>query len=264
MANGVCKLTGIRGRYVKSHLIPKALTYPGPEGPPFYQGGSGRFSTRRWDSWYDPKLVVAEGETILADLDDWAVKFLRKQHLVWSGWGPMQTLAPSQKLPFGDGWGLRQIEVENPTRLRLFFHSLLWRAAASGLPEFAEIAVSVKDLELLRTIVAEGVPAPVSFYPITLTQLSTRGDVHNLSPISQEKPVPGIDDQRDRLIPIFRFYFDGLIAHFHRHAKDDGYTASLGAIMVGLEKTLRVVTLPYEGSFQQENLNIVIAETRYR
>jgi len=32
MANGVCKLTGQPGRFVRSHLIPFALTKPDMEG----------------------------------------------------------------------------------------------------------------------------------------------------------------------------------------------------------------------------------------
>jgi hypothetical protein len=63
------------------------------------------------------------------------------------------------------------------------------------------------------------------------------------------------------LIPIFRFYFDGLIVHFHRHAEDDGYTKSLGQVMVGHDRKLSVATVPYDQSFQHENLQIVLAET---
>lgn len=53
MANGRCKLIGTKGKFVKSHLIPKALTRHEEPGLPLIQGGSGKRRKLRWDSWYD-------------------------------------------------------------------------------------------------------------------------------------------------------------------------------------------------------------------
>jgi hypothetical protein len=79
MANGTCRLTGTKGKFVKSHLIPKALTRPEEPGLPLIQGGSGKRARKRWDSWYDSELVTREGEDILSALDDWAIRYLRSQ-----------------------------------------------------------------------------------------------------------------------------------------------------------------------------------------
>jgi hypothetical protein len=263
----ICKLTGTTGVYVKSHLIPKAVTRPEAPGLPLIQGGSGRRAVRRWDSWYDKGLVTKEGEAILSDLDDWAIRHLRAERLIWSGWGPMTALGSFHNRIPGTPWGVRKVKVDDPKKLRLFFLSLLWRAAASQLHEFSEIDLPASDLDKLAKMIVRQDPDPIDFYPATLTQLSTLGMIHNMAPIAQVKLVPELSDFPDessgREIPIFRFYFDGLIAHVHRHASDDGHTKRLGDFFVGADRKLTVSTVSYEHSFERENLSYVIAETVY-
>lgn len=162
-------------------------------------------------------------------------------------------------------WGIRKVKVDEPNKLRLFFLSLLWRAAASGLPEFSEVQLPADELDKLgKMIVGQNAPA-ISFYPTILTQLSTMGIIHNMTPLAQVKHVPELVDppgeSTKRDIPIFRFYFDGLIAHVHRHASDDGYTQSLGDFVVGADSELTLTTVTYEHSFEHENLSCVMAET---
>lgn len=268
ITEGVCKLTGARGKFVDSHLIPKALTRPEEPGLPFLQGGSGKYAERRWSSWYDPQLVTAEGEKILAEYDDWAISFLRSKRLVWSGWGPMREFTDSthHKVP-GTPYGKRRVSVEQPDMLRLFILSLLWRAAASTLREFAEVELPAGDLSVLGTMLQNKDPGSIDFYPATLIQLSTVGIAHNMVPIADVKRVPAISDERSeepgRNIPIFRFYFEGLIIHVHRYSSDDGYAASLPTLMVGAGSELDVTTITYEASFEHSNLMTVMSETIY-
>ena len=265
MATDTCKLTGAKGRFVKSHLIPKALTRPEAPGLPLIQRGSGRRQKIRWDSWYDSKLVTRQGEDILSDLDDWAIRYLRDQKLIWSGWGPMTVLGSYHTPIPGTPWGLRKIKVDDPDRLRLFFLSLLWRAAASELPEFSEVVMPAVDLDQLRKMLVSQSLEPISFYPIVLTQLSTMGIIHNMTPLAQVKHIPELagpqDEPTARDIPIFRFYFYGLVAHVHRHAVDDGYSKKLGDFFVGAAGELTVTTVTYQHSFEHENLSYVMAET---
>jgi hypothetical protein len=95
---------------------------------------------------------------------------------------------------------------------------------------------------------------PLDFYPAQLIQLYTQGEIHNHTPIVQTKIIPAYDAMPERQIPIFRFYFDGLVAHIHRHASDDGYTAGQGILTVGYSDKLAVAALPYETSFQRNIL----------
>ena len=149
------------------------------------------------------------------------------------------------------------LEGVNRGRLRLFFLTLLWRAAATTLPEFSEVELPSGDLEHLRQMICLGNVEPISFYPAQLTQLSTIGVIHNHAPIAQIKKIPSLDSTPPRDMPIFRFYFDGLIVHIHRHSSDDGYTADIGNFIVGAEETLLINTQTYEKSYQQLNLELV-------
>jgi hypothetical protein len=153
-----------------------------------------------------------------------------------------------------NGWGIKTVEVPEPAKLRMFLYSLLWRGAATSLREFQEVVLSNGDLERLRLALVTGELPTIDFYPASLIQISTRGDIHNHSPIAQTKTTPAIGSEPERKIPIFRFYLDGLIVHFHRQSKDDGYAESLGPLIVGNEKRVTISTVTYEKSFQRENL----------
>jgi len=258
---GICKLTGTEGVFVDSHLIPKALTKPEQKGLPFIQYCSGAPPRKRWSSWYDPQLVTQAGEMILGAIDTWAVAELRKHKLVWSGWKDSRTLGSLHHSITGTPWGIRKLEGINRARLRFFFLTLLWRAAATTLPEFSEVDLPREDLEQLRQMICLGNVEPISFYPAQLTQLSTKGVIHNHAPIAQIKKIPSLDSATPpRDMPIFRFYFDGLIAHIHRHSSDDGYSADLGDLIVGAKETLVINTQTYEESTQQMNMELVISE----
>jgi hypothetical protein len=120
-SEGVCKLTGIHGKYVKSHIIPLALTRPSIKGNSFIQIGYKQRPKTRWSSWYDPTLVTKDGEKYLADLDTWAIKELRSNKLVWSGWGDENALDKRLYRSI-DTVGIRVLW--NRSRLRLFFLSI--------------------------------------------------------------------------------------------------------------------------------------------
>ena len=156
---GICALTEEEGECIEAHLIPKVLTRPSHPGKPLLQHGSGKKPNISWDSWYD-KLVTIQGEHILTEFDTWAIRQLRAQKLVWSGWGNTQTLAEHYSPLPGSPWGVKRISGLNSHRLRLFFLSLLWRAAATFRYEFAEVELSTVDLETLRIMLVERSSTP--------------------------------------------------------------------------------------------------------
>ena len=47
-----------------------------------------------------------------------------------------------------EGFGLREVQCTNPSELRLFFLSLLWRAVATSRPEFSDVNLAPGELEL--------------------------------------------------------------------------------------------------------------------
>ena len=262
----MCQLTGKSGKYVNSHIIPKALTRPKEVGAPFVQGGEGLRPVRRWSSWTDTGLVIRKGEDILEALDTWAIPVLRTHHLVWSGWGDADSFPANQTIIDSEKRGYRIIEGIDPRKLRLFLLSLLWRAAASKISEMSRVTLPEADLRYLSSLLISGDPGPIAFYPAQIIQLSTRGPVHNHTPIEQHKTIPSfVEGISETEIPIFRFYFDGLIIHFHRHANDDGYTKSLGNLVAGASSNLSVTMIPYNISFQREVLGRIVneAETKF-
>ena len=263
----LCKLTGQRGKFVESHLIPKALTKPDESGSAFIQAEIGRRPVRRWSSWYDKQLVIQSGEDVLSFLDGWAIPELRKHKLIWSGWGPAQILPDVQMLagiwaatPMNSNWGYRVIKGINPLRLRLFFLSLLWRAAATDRSEFSQVAIPSDDLEKLRLMLVNGNPDPLSFYPTELCQFSTMEVIHNHAPITMLKTIKNHEEEEKFDVPMFRFYLDGMMAHMHRKASNIDRTAWFGSSIVGAGDELVVANVPFETSFQNEDLRRVIAD----
>jgi hypothetical protein len=199
-----------------------------------------------------------EGEAILAELDSWAIAQLRKHQLVWSGWGPIQSLSGDHDRIGDTGFGLRKVTNIDGKKLRLFFLSLLWRAAASSHPGFSEVTVETEDLEKLRIMLLAGDAGSPSYFSIQLTQISTLGPSQNLAPLARIKTIPAYEDVPEKLVPYFRFYFDGLAAHIHRQDNDDA--KELGAMVVGQTDTLALTTVTYAESFQRKNLGLLMAE----
>jgi len=261
MPEGVCRLTGEKGKFVKCHLIPKALTRPEKPGLPLIQSASGKHAIKRFDSWYDRKLVTRKGEDVFRDHDTWAIKFLRKEKLLWSGWGPRNSIEDKVHTMPGTPWGLRLIQSKDCDQLRLYFLSLLWRAGATDLSEFSEIKISSDDLEKIGDLLMAGDAGDFCYFPITLTQLSTKGAIHNLAPIVQIKTLPDLDGQGEVEVQIFRFYMDGLIAHIHPPTHPRTLFEGWGDFVVAASENIRIHTVTYESSWERENLNIVQSET---
>lgn len=259
MKEGICKLTGEPGKFVKAHIIPKALTLHASAGKPIVQAGERQRPVKRWDSWYDPQLVTRAGEDILADYDTWAVNELRKHRLIWSSWGPMKSLSVNDSERIADSpYGIRRITGVDTLKLRLFYLSLLWRAAASNRPEFRNVNVKPADLRRLRRMVRDGDPYPLGFYSVSLTQLSTIGPAHNHGPMKDRKATKPWVEHGGPRVPILRFYFDGLVAHMQRSIKE---VEALGPLVLGVEPSRVVLsTVTFEASWQRSNLRNVTAD----
>lgn len=258
---GRCKLTGHQGKFVASHLIPKALTRPQTKGSPFIEAGMGKRPVRRWDSWFDTRLVIQKGEDILSEIDNWAIRELRHNQLIWSGITAEEPLREHEIIP-GTDWGVRLISGLDLQKLRLFFLSLLWRAAATERPEFSEVALPPDDLERLRLILLSRESFPAAFYPIQLTQLATVGVAHNQVPVRMTKRILATEGGPEKSVTFFRFYLEGLIAHIHCQASDNGETEELGPLVVGAADTLVISTVPFEASAQKANLVLLMNDSR--
>jgi hypothetical protein len=240
------------GKFVKSHLIPLAFSAPS-NGRYFIDGAPGGRPTRRPTSWYDRELVTRSGEDILADLDSFAVTELRKARLVWSGWGK-ETFITDNIIQYPDSEQLvRLVPNLDVLKLRVFFLSLLWRAAASDMPQFANIELQECELEQLRLMVLNQNPDPLSFFPVHLTQIVTRGARHNLGPLKMTTPIDAGAGNGPLMLNSYRFYFDGLIANIHTNISEKAH-AEASAIYVGGDDIVIANCIKFEDSFQASNM----------
>ena len=252
----MCRLTLSEGIFVKSHIIPRALTKPELNGHRLIQIESKKKRVIRHDSWYDSALVSEEGENILRDLDDFGVSELRRLGILWSAKYPIGKL----QLPFGQKTdhepGRLQLETVNETNLRRFFTSIIWRSAASDLADMADVKLPKSDLEKLRLEVVGLVDVDPFFYPIYLNFYCTTGPRHNLSPFVRFTNAPAPFNCYIRL------EMDGIVALTFPNASRSDIPLADRFGVVGFSRRLIVNSMPFEDSFGQRNLHAAIRDQR--
>lgn len=212
--SGTCALTGKTGAFVKSHIIPAALTRLSRTGEKHIEAEIGQRIKHRATSWYDNELVTRVGEDILADIDAKAIDVLRKYKLVWSGWSEDEQLMEDSALSENEG-SCRTAEIQGAEALQLFFLSILWRAAASKRPEFQKITLRQSELEDIRLRVLLKSPGQFSDYPVQLFQIGSSGIPHNRIPLLETKEVADSNSSPRETVDYVRIYCDGLVAHVH-------------------------------------------------
>ena len=136
-----CKLTGLPGTFVNAHIVPRAF-YPKGGGVRSYTSDGSRHPKRSRIGLYDDELVTHETEnTILKPIDDYGIGFLRQEVGDW--------IALDNPPPV-DGWLVHGFDF---VKVRAFFLSILWRAAASSAVE-PPLDLGVR-LEVLRQSLLE-------------------------------------------------------------------------------------------------------------
>ncbi|MGB5559916.1 MAG: hypothetical protein WBN04_18135 [Paracoccaceae bacterium] len=261
--NGTCKLTGEIGKLVKSHIIPAALTKPAYEGAMLFQHGPGRRAQKRRTSWYDQSIVTQKGEDLLKEIDTVGIRILRENRLVWSGFGPMESIRLDGKFDYIDPslieYGFRVIQVKNPEALRKFFLSLLWRASVSNLPEMAEVRLQEDIQTQIGHYLAGEIPLPIKFYPCTMVQHPQIGLIHNQTPTAGSKSFG--NEERAISYDTVRFYFDGLVLNFHFSDEENALDRFENNMTVGYSQELLVPCVPWNKSRQLEGVIFTAKES---
>lgn len=208
----------------------------------------------RYDSWFDKTIVTRKGEDIFELLDDFAIKELRRHKLVWSSWGDDELLLPLSHQESSESEGnWRYVEFSDPERMRLFCLSLLWRAAVTQQPGFDTITLSGERLEIIRSMLLSNRATPFNYFPINLVQLTTKGGWHNQTPIKQVVDYEEPDGTQSK-VGVYRFYMDGFIIRINDDLEDPIKDRHKG-VALGESQNQLVITIPYEGSFQNELIN---------
>lgn len=256
--SGCCALTGVHGKFVKCHILPQAFTRPEVKGEALYQSTKGKGERRRWSSWYDKMLVTREGEDILSNIDDAAIKMLRKHKLVWTSWTVFRP--HFEKIsPMLPDHGYRKVRLIDASTIIRFALSIAWRASASLLPDMVEAKLETEQEERLRKFVLGEPIFGTSPFPVSLTQISTVGIVHNQSPGVDEKQIFEVDSSKNQSVKIMRIYLDGLVMHVHlSQMPEEGVIGN--PIFLGSADDTLITSVTYEASHQYENLLHVMRE----
>ncbi|EMW3375367.1 hypothetical protein AAEY46_001592 [Yersinia enterocolitica] len=259
---GQCALTELSGKYVKAHIIPKALTTLTNTGKHAIQTGLNRKQTKRLDSWYDTNLVIETGEKILSDIDTKGISELRKYKLIWSGWDSKWEKLPQSEFAQydpSDALSLRSLQNIDINSLRVFFLSILWRSAASQRNEMSDITLSPNILEKLRLITLSKNAGQHYVYPIKFHQISTRGPLHNRTPILEDHPLlPEPGSLVEETIPICRLYFNGLVTHIILTEQPE-IAAKFSKLILGVDSDLIVLTKQYSNSRELSDVLEIIS-----
>lgn len=249
---GCCALTGSHGKFVKCHILPQAFTRPNTKGEALYQSSRGNGERRRWSSWYDKQLVTREGEDFLSDIDDVAIKLLRKHQLVWSGWIIFRPHFEKIALSLPDH-GYRTVKIADASSIIRFALSVAWRASASTLPDMAEAKLETEQEQRLKDFVLGKPIVGASPFPVSLTQISTLGMIHNQTPGVHDKKVFDPESDDDQFLKIMRIYIDGLVLHVHLSHIPQEQVAD-NPIYLGSSDHALITSVTYEASFQYENM----------
>ncbi len=252
---GRCKLTGTVGPFIKSHIIPRALSDNALDKTARIQyGGGDTRPSLKYTSWYDQELVTDEGEQKLAKFDDDAIKEFRRLGLVWRFFPPKSESWERHQITGTDS---EFITIRNtPSKeMRMFFLSLLWRAATSRREEFREIRLDVISREKLRKIVAGEVQPHDTDFPCVLVLMTTIGRSQVHSPLRSRLDIPEIFPGARNSEKIFRFFLDGLIVHIGRKSMDLGLSERWKYRNVGLSQDLTLIGRPYENSRQEKMID---------
>jgi hypothetical protein len=162
MESPVCKMCGHRSDFVKAHILPQSFYPERDRNKDRLSVLSSHPSERKRHSRtgiYDTRLVCAGCEQLFDPLDNYAAKLLIE------GVSAFRTVNHDrQPLAY-------QVDSYDHPKLKLFCLSLLWRAAASGQPEFASVNLGPYLLPL-TDMIRRGDPGNVDTFSTILCRFS--------------------------------------------------------------------------------------------
>lgn len=253
---GVCALTGNHGVYVKAHIIPLAVTRLEQVGLRVRQTGLDIIPGWRSTSWYDDQLVTQLGENILQSIDNEGINELKRNKLIWNGWDSKWNQLPNKYISqrINENLAVRKLSNLNVNSLRLLYLSILWRSISSNRKEMSY----VKDLcplkkELLRNIIINMDASDYFKFPMVFNQISTRGTLHNRTPIYEERNF------NDILIGCYRIYFNGLICSIY-DTTDQNLSQKFNKLVLGQFPETLVILNTWKSSREYEEMKSMIQD----
>jgi hypothetical protein len=187
-----CKLCGKEKKLVRAHIIPKSLWKPlFNEQPPLTHSAAPTFNEKKPSvGVYDAGIVCSHCESIFSPWDDYAQKLLLAK--------------PSEKhYIMENGQRIAYIETAiDYAKLKLFFISLLWKAAVSNHYFFSRVNAGAFEPQLRRMILKSD-PGDPDTFAVIMSKCEDR-----LGPIVLN-PQPERWDE----INYYRFYVAGYMVY---------------------------------------------------
>jgi hypothetical protein len=188
-----CKLCGKDKKLVRAHIIPKSLWKPlfDAEQPPQVHSNSSPFYSKKSPvGVYDTGIVCGECESIFSPWDDYAQKLLLAD-------------PAEEKYVVKNDRKIAYVETNfDYAKLKLFFISLLWKAAISNHYFFSRVNVGSFEPQL-RKMILKGDPGDPDTFAILMAKCEDR-----LGPIVLN-PHP----KRWWEVNYYRFYLAGYMAY---------------------------------------------------
>ncbi len=160
--SAVCKMCGERSDFVNAHIIPRSF-YPerarGKDGLSVLSSDPTDRKRRSLIGIYDNRLVCAGCERRFDPLDNYAAKLL------------MDDVTAFRTVNHHGQPLLYQADLFDYPKLKSFFLSLLWRAAATDRPEFANVDLG-PFLPTLTSVVKRGDPGDADMFATILCRFS--------------------------------------------------------------------------------------------
>jgi hypothetical protein len=259
--HGRCALTGDEGKFVKSHIIPQSVTRFEIKGARVMQLGIGYRAGWRPTSWYDDELVTQKGEDILQLLDDNGVLELKDKRMIWNSWNKDWERIPEEYLAIPGTYDInfRVIKNIDVQALRLFFLSLVWRAAVSNRIEMREVELEQEVIDLLAGIIKGEIADEPHFFTITFDQIITKGPLHNRTPIMDEDQFD-VDENTKLHRKFVRFYFNGLVTNVHL-STDKSFFQHFGKLALGFEDEILCICRSFEKSRELSDIKEMISHS---
>jgi len=169
----ICRLCGLDKKLIQAHVIPRSFhrLIPGAKQPPrVITNVRGRYAQKVPKGVYDSALVCEDCERRFSSWDDYGAEILLKN---WNTF-----------IPVADGGTMigSYLPAYDYKRLKLFFLSVLWRAAASGHFMFDKIDLGPREASL-RDAIWNAQPGDTHTFGVVL-QAFNETDIGMLNPDS--------------------------------------------------------------------------------
>ena len=206
---GKCSLTGESGPLVKCHIIPRSLTYcsnrlrRGKSEALFIEISVNHRPKLAPTSWFDSEIVSSLAENRLSQIDTTGLEILKRHSLVESAVGSL-TPGPQEF----------HLSADELCALRRFLLSILWRAAETTRPEFAEVSLDIEAREKLRKYIIGKGDLSVADFPIAARRLVGNFTKFNTAPYRDVRQIISMRTGKRIISEEFIFYMSGLYVSF--------------------------------------------------